>query len=786
MSDTLHASDTLEQHIADQLATELAIRPAQVRATIGLLDEGATVPFIARYRKEHTGGLDDTALRVLSQRLAYLRELEERRQVILGSIDAQGKLAPELARQIANADSKQRLEDLYAPYRPKRRTRAQIAREAGLDRLVTDILSDADSIPAERAEAYVQPDTAFNDARTALNGARDILAEHWSEDADLRASLRTELWNHGLLYSSVIEGQETEGANFKDWFDFSEPLKRVPSHRALAMLRGRQQGVLKLTIGLSPEQEALQPHPCVQRIASQLDIPAGFDSHASARATWLGEVCRWAWRVRLQPAFESELLTQVREAAEQEAIRVFAENLKDLLLAAPAGPRTVLGLDPGIRTGVKLAAIDATGKVLETGTIYPFQPRNDRRGSLATLARLIREHQIALVAIGNGTASRETEKLVRELKADIADQPFQHIVISEAGASVYSASQTATQELPDMDVSLRGAVSIARRLQDPLAELVKIEPRAIGVGQYQHDVNQRQLAQSLDDVIEDCVNAVGVNVNTASPALLERVSGLSTTVASNIVQWRDQHGAFDTRRALLDVPRFGPKTFEQAAGFLRIPDGSNPLDRSAVHPEAYELAQRILDRIGAGAAEVMGRTDALKGLSPKAFTDDRFGLPTVKDIFSELEKPGRDPRPAFSAIEFTEGIASLADLEPGMRLEGVVSNVANFGAFVDIGIGQDGLVHISALADRFVKDPRDVVRVGQRVTVRVVEVDAQRKRIALSMRNHDAPRGGIARKHASKQAPARNPRSAATKRRPSPSRDGAMAQAFARLRSDQD
>jgi len=813
MSDTTHTTDTVDQHIAGQLAQALSIRPAQVMATIDLLDEGATVPFIARYRKEHTGGLDDTTLRELAQRLAYLRELEERRQVVLASIAEQGKLTPKLKEQLVSADSKQRLEDLYAPYRPRRRTRAQIAREAGLERLVTEILADPTCTPLELARAHVQPDTSFNDARATLNGARDILAETWSEEADLLASLRNTLWNQGRLYSAAIEGKENEGANFKDWFDFSEPLQRVPSHRALAMLRGRQQGVLKLTIGLSPEQEAMQPHPCVQRIATQLDIPAGFDAQASARAVWLAEVCRWTWRVRLLPAFETELLTRVRETAEQEAIRVFADNLKDLLLAAPAGPRTVLGLDPGIRTGVKMAAIDTTGKVLETNTIYPFQPRNDGHGSLTTLTRLVREHRIELVAIGNGTASREIEKLIRELKAALPDHPFQHIVVSEAGASVYSASEAAAQELPDMDVSLRGAVSIARRLQDPLAELVKIEPKAIGVGQYQHDVSQRQLAQSLDHVIEDCVNAVGVNVNTASPALLSRVSGLSTTVASNIVQWRNQHGAFNTRKALLEVPRFGPKTFEQAAGFLRIPDGSNPLDRSAVHPEAYELAQRILDRIGASAAQVMGQTDALKALSPKEFIDDRFGLPTVKDILSELEKPGRDPRPAFSTVEFAEGIASMADLKPGMQVEGVVSNVANFGAFVDIGIGQDGLVHISALADRFVKDPRDVVRVGQRVTVRVMEVDTERKRVALSMRSDDEPgnrsradtrkprgqaqergkdaRGKDARsntggKHTSKSASARKPRGAAAGRKPAEPGDSAMAAAFARLRAGRD
>lgn len=782
MSDTLSVFHSTEKSIATRLATELSAKLPQVEATIALLDDGATVPFIARYRKEQTGGLDDTTLRLLATRLTYLRELEERRQAVLEAIEEQGKLTAELARQIHAAESKQRLEDLYTPYRPKRRTRAQIAREAGLEALANAIMADAACTPHELAQAYAQPDTGFADAKAALNGARDILAELWSENADLLANLRDRLWNRGFLHATVIPGKETEGANFKDWFDFSEPLKRVPSHRALAMLRGRQQGILKLTVGLDAEQEAQQPHPLVQHIAEQLDVHADFSAQARPQPAWLAEVCRWAWRVRLQPSFETELLTRLRETAEQEAIRVFASNLKDLLLAAPAGPRAVLGLDPGIRTGVKLAAINATGKVLETATIYPFPPRQDRSGSLATLARIIQTHGIELLAIGNGTASRETEKLVRELRQTLTDHAFQHIVISEAGASVYSASESAAHELADLDVSLRGAVSIARRLQDPLAELVKIEPKAIGVGQYQHDVNQRQLAQSLDAVIEDCVNAVGVNVNTASPALLGRVSGLSPTVAENIVAWRNEHGAFDTRQELLNVPRLGPKTFEQAAGFLRIPDGSNPLDRSAVHPEAYELARRILDRIGATAREVAIQPDALRTVSPKDFTDERFGLPTVRDIFTELEKPGRDPRPAFTTVRFTEGVTSMNDLQTGMQLDGVVSNVANFGAFVDIGVGQDGLVHISALADQFVKDPRDVVRVGQHVKVRVLDVDPERKRIALSMRSHDAAKDTGQRKQRPSKAKRRQP---AARQKAPQATNNAMAAAFARLRSDE-
>jgi len=755
-----------QQRIITTLATELALKPAQIQATITLLDEGATVPFIARYRKEQTGSLDDSQLRTLETRLTYLRELEERRQTIVASIQEQGKLDETLAAQLQAADTKQRLEDLYAPYKRKRRTRAQKAREAGLQLLVEALLDQAQAQPLTLAENHLNPDAGFDDAKACLNGARDILAEQYADNADLVAHLRAHLWEQGYIRSRVVKDQETAGANFRDWFNFDAPLKDLPSHRVLAMLRGRNQGFLDLHIGLAPALEETQPHPCWQRIAQFLGVAANFGPTASPRDAWLAEVCRWTWRVRLQPSLENEILNTLREQAEAEAIQVFSRNLKDLLLAAPAGPKAVLGLDPGIRTGVKVAAIDATGKLLETTTIYPFAPRNDTAGSLTTLQRLIQTHHIALVAIGNGTASRETEQLVAQLKKGEPSLRFHHLIISEAGASVYSASELASEEFPDTDVSLRGAISIARRLQDPLAELVKIEPKAIGVGQYQHDINQRALAHSLDIVIEDCVNAVGVDVNTASPALLQRVSGLSTTVANNIVQWRNAHGAFKNRQMLLKIPRFGPKTFEQAAGFLRIRDGDNPLDSSAVHPEAYGVANRILQRLNKSAAQVMGQSQALKSLSPSDFVDKRFGLPTVKDIFQELEKPGRDPRPDFQLVQFKQGITRPEDLKTDMVLDGVVTNVANFGAFVDIGVQQDGLVHISALADRFVKDPRDVVRVGQAVTVKVIEVDLARRRISLSMRLQDSAKPSRKR----------------TKQRPAKPQDNAMAAAFSRLK----
>jgi len=771
--------------LVTQLAKELGARPVQVSAAVKLLDDGATVPFIARYRKEATGGLDDTVLRNLEVRLGYLRELETRRAAVLESIAGQGKLSAALRADIENADTKQRLEDLYAPYKPKRRTRAQIAREAGLEPLADAILADTACDPAALATAYLNPEAHINDAKAALDGARDILAERFSENADLLADLRGYLSARGILYSKVSEGKETEGANFRDWFDFSEPVRTLPSHRVLALLRGRQQGVLELRLGLDAEQEALLPHPCVARVANFLKLGTQlFALDAAPRARWLGEVCRWTWRVKLLTAFETDIFSRLREDAEAEAIRVFAANLKDLLLAAPAGPRPVLGLDPGIRTGVKVAAIDRTGKLVETTTVYPFEPRRDREGALAALAAIAARHQIELVAIGNGTASRETEKLVMDLCERFPDLKLTRVVVSEAGASVYSASETAALEFPDLDVSLRGAASIARRLQDPLAELVKIEPKAIGVGQYQHDVNQRELARSLDAVVEDCVNAVGVDVNTASAALLARVSGLNTLLAKNIVSFRDRHGPFAARTALREVPRFGEKAFEQAAGFLRIPNGENPLDASAVHPEAYPVVERILARIQADAKTVLGNRAALKGVSPADFTDERFGLPTVRDIFSELEKPGRDPRPEFKTAQFKEGVETLKDLLPGMILEGVVTNVANFGAFVDVGVHQDGLVHISALSEKFVKDPRDVVRVGQTVKVKVMEVDLNRQRVALTMRLNDEMPSARRDVHA---GPAARPKRAAPQRAapgvsPGAGMNSAMADAFAKLR----
>ncbi|OVZ60777.1 RNA-binding transcriptional accessory protein [Pigmentiphaga sp. NML080357] len=735
-----------QSRIIAQLAEELGARATQVAAAVELLDDGATVPFIARYRKEVTGGLDDTVLRNLETRLEYLRDMESRRAAILASIEQQGKLTPELKEALTAADTKQRLEDLYAPYKPKRRTRAQIAREAGLEPLADAIFADPAIDPQTAAADYVNAEAGVADVKAALDGARDILTERFAENAEVLENLRTYLWNTGLVYSKVAEGKEAEGANFRDWFDFSEPLRTLPSHRVLAMLRGRQQGVLELRLGLEPELEEQVPHPCVARVAKLVGLDGLFGPDADARRRWLGEVCRWTWRVKLLPSFETENLARLREEAETEAIRVFALNLKDLLLAAPAGPKAVIGLDPGIRTGVKVAAIDKTGKLLETATIYPHEPRRDWDGSIEALARIARRHQIELIAIGNGTASRETEKLAADLTKRYPDLNLTRIVVSEAGASVYSASELAAAEFPELDVSLRGAVSIARRLQDPLAELVKIDPKSIGVGQYQHDVNQRELARMLDSVVEDCVNAVGVDVNTASVPLLTRVSGLNAALAKNIVSWRDQNGAFPSRAKLMEVPRFGDKAFEQAAGFLRVANGDNPLDCSAVHPEAYPVVERILAKLQTDIRQVIGNRDALKGVSPAQFTDERFGLPTVKDIFSELEKPGRDPRPEFKTATFQEGVETLNDLRPGMILEGVVTNVANFGAFVDIGVHQDGLVHISALAEKFVKDPRDVVRVGQTVKVKVQDVDLQRQRIALTMRLNDdsAPvrRGG--------------------------------------------
>ncbi|SOY44290.1 transcriptional accessory protein [Cupriavidus taiwanensis] len=775
---------SVSQKIVALIAAELSVQPRQVAAAVALLDEGATVPFIARYRKEVTGNLDDTQLRNLEERLLYLRDMEDRRAAILASIEEQGKLTPELQAAIEAAQTKQALEDLYLPYKPKRRTRAQIARECGLEPLALALLADPTLEPQAEAAKYVNgnptADGGVPDVKAALDGARDILSEQFGETAELLGKLREHLWNHGVVASSVMEGKETaEEEKFRDYYNYSETLRTVPSHRALALFRGRNAGVLMVKLGLGEEQDALVPHPCEGMIARHV----GIQQLGRPADKWLGDVCRWCWRVKVQPHLETELLTQLRETAESEAIKVFGRNLHELLLAAPAGPKSVMGIDPGIRTGCKVAVVDSTGKLLETATIYPHEPRRDWNGSLAALARLAKQHNVALVSIGNGTASRETDKLVQDLMKQMPELKLTKIVVSEAGASVYSASELAAKEFPDLDVSLRGAVSIARRLQDPLAELVKIDPKSIGVGQYQHDVNQRELARALDAVVEDCVNAVGVDVNTASAPLLARVSGLNSVLARNIVEFRDANGAFANRNALKQVPRLGDKTFEQAAGFLRINDGDNPLDRSSVHPEAYPVVQRILDHVKKGLRDVMGNREALRGLSPEKFTDESFGLPTVRDILSELEKPGRDPRPEFKTATFQEGVEDVKDLQPGMVLEGVVTNVAAFGAFVDIGVHQDGLVHISALSNKFVKDAHEVVKAGQIVKVKVMEVDVKRNRIGLSMRLDDEPGQAAARAGGGDRGGQRNGGGkgfGGGRREPEPA--GAMAAAFAKLK----
>ncbi|MCA8051386.1 Tex family protein [Burkholderia arboris] len=772
-------TETVALKIVQRIATELSVQPRQVAAAVQLLDEGSTVPFIARYRKEVTGNLDDTQLRQLEERLLYLRELEDRRATILSSIDEQGKLTDELRAAIDAADSKQVLEDLYLPYKPKRRTRAQIAREAGLEPLAQALLANPLLDPQAEAAAYVDADKGIADVKAALDGARDILSEQFGETAELLGKLRDYLHNQGVVSSAVVEGKENEeGEKFRDYYDYAETIKTVPSHRALALFRGRNAGVLTVKLGLGEELDAQVPHPGEAMIARHF----GIANQNRPADKWLSDVCRWCWRVKVQPHIENELLTQLRETAETEAIRVFARNLNDLLLAAPAGPKAVIGLDPGLRTGVKVAVVDRTGKVLATDTIYPHEPRRDWDGSIAKLARIAAQTQAELISIGNGTASRETDKLASELIAKHPELRLQKIVVSEAGASVYSASELAAKEFPDLDVSLRGAVSIARRLQDPLAELVKIEPKAIGVGQYQHDVNQRELARSLDAVVEDCVNAVGVDANTASAPLLARVSGLNATLARNIVDYRDANGPFPSREHLRKVPRLGDKTFEQAAGFLRINGGENPLDRSSVHPEAYPVVERMLAKISKRIDDVLGNREALSGLSPTEFVDERFGLPTVRDILSELEKPGRDPRPEFKTATFRDGVEKVSDLVPGMTLEGVVTNVAAFGAFVDIGVHQDGLVHVSAMSTKFIKDPHEVVKAGQVVKVKVIDVDVKRQRIALTMRLDDdaaAPgmssRGSQDRGNAGRGA-ARPQRS----REPEPA--GAMAAAFAKLK----
>ena len=740
MSKPAFPSAAVATRIAHRIAEDIAAQPAQVVAAVALLDEGATVPFIARYRKEVTGGLDDTQLRTLETRLVYLRELEDRRAAVLASIDEQGKLSDALRAEIEAADSKARLEDLYLPYKPKRRTRAQIAREAGLEPLADALLADPTLSPDQAATAYVDADKGVADTRAALDGARAILMERWGEDATLVGALRGWLTEVGVIRARVVEGKETEGAKYRDYFDHAEALAKIPSHRLLALLRARREEIV--TLDLDPGTDAEAGHASAEaRVAHH----AGVADRGRAADRWLQDCCRLTWKAKLHLHLTLDLFAQAREKAEAEAIAVFGDNLKDLLLAAPAGPKAVLGLDPGLRTGVKVAVVDRTGKLVDTATIYPHEPKRQWDLSLHTLRALCLKHRVELVAIGNGTASRETDKLAGELLRLVPELSMQKIVVSEAGASVYSASELAAREFPTLDVSLRGAVSIARRLQDPLAELVKIEPKSIGVGQYQHDVDQFRLARALDARVEDCVNAVGVDVNTASAALLTRVSGLSSTVAENIVRHRDQHGPFRSRRALREVPRLGDKTFEQCAGFLRISGGDEPLDASSVHPEAYPVVERILRQCGREVKGLIGDSALLRGLRPESFTDERFGLPTVRDILRELEKPGRDPRPEFKAARFADGVEDIKDLREGMILEGVVTNVAAFGAFVDIGVHQDGLVHISALSDRFVKDPREVVKAGDIVKVKVLEVDVARKRIALTRRLDDsvpAPRAG--------------------------------------------
>jgi uncharacterized protein len=729
------------QSVEQRIAEELGVGEGQVRAAVGLLDEGSTVPFIARYRKEVTGMLDDAQLRTLEERLRYLRELEERRQTVLESIESQGKLDDALRAQILAAETKSRLEDIYLPFKPKRRTKAMIAREAGLEPLADGLLSNPTVDPQAAAAVFVNPDSGVADVQAALDGARSILVERFAEDADLIGELRERLWTRGRLASTVREGKETDGAKFSDYFEFDEPFTKMPSHRILAMFRGEKEDVLSLTI----EPEPAGPEPVTEPGTGPSEYEAtiarkvGVENKGRAADPWLVDTVRWAWRTKVLVHLGIDLRMRLRQAAEDEAVRVFAANLRDLLLAAPAGTRATMGLDPGFRTGVKVAVVDSTGKVVATGVIYPHVPQNQWDKSISTLAQLAAAHNVELIAIGNGTASRETDKLAGELIAKHPELKLTKAVVSEAGASVYSASAFASQELPGMDVSLRGAVSIARRLQDPLAELVKIDPKSIGVGQYQHDLPENSLSRSLDAVVEDCVNAVGVDVNTASAPLLTRVSGITPGLAENIVGHRDQNGPFKSRSALKDVPRLGPKAFEQAAGFLRIPGGDDPLDSSSVHPEAYPVVRRILTATGQELKSLIGNTRALKTVKPAEFVNETFGLPTVTDILAELEKPGRDPRPAFKTAAFAEGVDKIADLKPGMRLEGQVTNVAAFGAFIDIGVHQDGLAHVSALSKNFVKDPREVVKPGDIVKVKVLEVDIPRQRISLTLRLDDEP-----------------------------------------------
>ena len=740
---------------------------------MGLLDEGATVPFISRYRKEVTGGLDDTQMRTLEERLRYLRELEDRRAAILKSIAEQDKLTPELEREIQIADTKNRLEDLYLPYKPKRRTKGQIAKEAGLEPLAEALLADPSLAPEVEAAKYFNAEHNINDVKSALDGAKYILMEKFSEDAELLGRLRHFLQQEATFSARAVAEKLTDTSQevqkFRDYFEHDEPLKSVPSHRALAMFRGRNEGVLSISIKVGDE-EARIGHPCESMIAEHWQV----QDKGRAADGWLAEVVRWTWRVKLLTHLETDLLGELREKAEEEAIKVFASNLKDLLLAAPAGQKATIGLDPGMRTGVKVAVVDATGKVLDHCVMYPTPPLNKIAESEAILVHLCNKHNVGLIAIGNGTASRETEKFAKDVLKKHTDIKATTVIVSEAGASVYSASEFAAKEFPDLDVTIRGAISIARRLQDPLAELVKIDPKSIGVGQYQHDVSQSQLARSLDAVVEDCVNAVGVEVNTASAALLARVSGLNTTLANNIVEFRNQNGAFNSRSSLKKVPRFGEKTFEQAAGFLRVAGGDNPLDASAVHPESYSIVEKIAQKNAREIKGLIGDSSFLRGLKAVDYTDEKFGVPTVTDIIKELDKPGRDPRPEFKTAQFQEGVEEITDLIPGMILEGTVTNVTNFGAFVDIGVHQDGLVHISALSHNFIKDPREAVKAGDIVKAKVMEVDVPRKRIALSLRLDDTPGEKVEGKKGGERPQSQNQQRAAQKNNPAPAAMGSM------------
>ncbi len=762
--------------IAKRIADELNVQEQQVSAAVGLLDEGATVPFISRYRKEVTGGLDDSQMRTLEERLRYLRELEERRAAILKSIGEQGKLTPELEHEVTIADTKNRLEDLYLPYKPKRRTKGQIAKEAGLEPLAEALLADPTLAPEVEAAKYFNAEHNINDVKSALDGAKYILMEKFSEDAELLGRLRHFLQQEATFSARAVAEKLTDTSQevqkFRDYFEHDEPLKSVPSHRALAMFRGRNEGVLSISIKVGDEEANAvnKGHPCETMIAEHWQVK----DNGRAADGWLAEVVRWTWRVKLLTHLETDLLGELREKAEEEAIKVFASNLKDLLLAAPAGQKATIGLDPGMRTGVKVAVVDPTGKVLDHCVMYPTPPLNKIAESEAILVHLCNKYDVGLIAIGNGTASRETEKFAKDVLKKHTDIKASTVIVSEAGASVYSASEYAAKEFPDLDVTIRGAISIARRLQDPLAELVKIDPKSIGVGQYQHDVSQSQLARSLDAVVEDCVNAVGVEVNTASAALLARVSGLNTTLANNIVEFRNQHGAFASRTALKKVPRFGEKTFEQAAGFLRVADGDNPLDASAVHPESYSVVEKIAQKNAREVKGLIGDSSFLRGLKAADYTDEKFGVPTVTDIIKELDKPGRDPRPEFKTAQFQEGVEEITDLVPGMILEGTVTNVTNFGAFVDIGVHQDGLVHISALSHNFIKDPREAVKAGDIVKAKVMEVDVPRKRIALSLRLDDTPGEKVEGNKGGGARPSQNQQRAAQKNNPAPAAMGSM------------